>query len=255
MDEIRCREWLQSQGLDCIPRPVALSHRPGWILKPSLGMLLAELSLNCPGLTVVQVGAFDGSTGDPLDSFLRLEPAVRAVLIEPQPIPYAALRTRYSGSGNVTTVNAAITATNGLGTLYVVDDQHPGDPWWCSQIASFSRAHLLRHAASIRNLPDRIRGIDVPTLTPATLMKDYRISRVDALVVDTEGADWEIVQLFLARDILPSIVYFEWRHLETDTIQSAVEILTGLGYRLEFLEADLIAFRSPSSRSTGDSSS
>lgn len=244
MDEQTARKWLQEQGLDSILRPVALSHRPDQILRLTLNMLLAELSLQRSGMTVVQVGAFDGSSGDPLSSFLQLDPTVRAILIEPQPIPFAVLRTRHSGNANITTINAAVAAADGHCTLYVVEGQDPGDPWWAPQIASFSREHLLRHAPSIPHLPHRIRATEVPTLSPATLLRGFQLSRIDALVVDTEGADWQIVQLFLDQNIRPKVIYFEWRHLALETIASAVEILTGLGYRLEFLDADLIALRS-----------
>ena len=244
MDEQTAHQWLREQGLDSILRPVALSHRPDQILRPTLSMLLAELSLQRSGLTVVQVGAFDGSSGDPLNCFLQLAPNVRAILIEPQPIPFAVLKTRHAGNANVTTINAAVAAADGSCTLYVVEGQDPGDPWWSPQIASFSRDHLLRHAPSIPHLPERIRASEVPTLSPATLLREYRLPRIDALVVDTEGADWQIVQLFLDQNIRPKVIYFEWRHLAPETIASAVEILTGLGYRLEFLDVDLIALGS-----------
>ncbi len=228
----------------------AFFRREETLMPPlNLNTLLTELTLGDRHPIVVQIGAFDGCTGDPLVEFLETHKA-RAVLLEPQPAPFAALQARYANRVDVVTVNAAVAATDGRCTLHVVDGTESADPWWCGQIASFSREHLLRHADRIPNLTNRICAIDVATMSPESLMRNYAIPQIDALIVDTEGADWEIVKLFLDRNVIPSVLFFEWRHLDPPTIATAVTRLAELGFQTEFVEADIIAQHIPAIRRT-----
>lgn len=210
--------------------------------QPTLDLLLDQVALLKPIPTIVQVGAFDGSTGDPLCAFLERHRA-QAMLLEPQPVPFATLKAKYSGYTNVVTVNAAVSAHNGTSRLYIVEGTHAEDPWWCDQIASFHKEHLLRHSEGIPNLADRIRAIEVPTVSPETLMQRYGLPHLDALIVDAEGADWQIVQLFLDRGFVPDILFFEWRHLDQQDLAAARSTLTELGYEVEFQSADVVAYR------------
>lgn len=192
--------------------------------------------------TIVQVGAYDGETGDPLSGFLDRHRA-RAILLEPQPTPFAALKAKHAGNRDVITLNAAIADVDGICPLYVVDGMTEHDPWWCGQIASFHRDHLLRHQEGIPNLIDRIRVIDVPTISADTLRRRYALDRVDALIVDAEGSDWQIVRNFLDLGIIPQVLSFEWRHLDQRVLAAACGKLAELEYHVEIEISDLIASR------------
>ena len=240
MQDPECLAWLAARDLDVVSRPVPLSQRTDAILQPSLNMALAELTLRNGRPIVVQIGAHDGNSGDPLVDFLQ-SGRTRAILLEPQPDPFALLQARHAHKTDVICVNAAVAERDGHCPLFVVNGTEAGDPWWCGQIASLSREHLLRHAEWITNLADRIRTIDVSTISPESLLRDYAGDHIDALVVDAEGADWQIVKLFLDRHVRPDVLFFEWRHLDRHTVVTAVKILADLGYRMEFVDADLIA--------------
>ena len=191
---------------------------------------------------VVQIGAYDGITGDPIHEFLQ-ERSVRAILVEPQPIPFAALTDRYAANAQIETVNAAIAAEDGDQPLYILKDSRADDPWWAGQIASFQRNHLLRHAEGIPDLASRVESITVKAMTPQRLMSQYQLKNIHLLVVDAEGADWRLVKLFLDLRVAPNILYFEWKHLPQTEILEMRRVLTELEYRVEFFEADVLAYR------------
>ena len=236
------RSMLRARGWELLRRPPALATRPEAVLLPTLGMLLAEMAVRRENPVVVQVGAFDGTSGDPLTSFLQLRRA-RALLLEPQPNPYSALCTAYVSHDFVTPVNAALGPKDGVDTMYIVEGDRPGDPEWLHQIASFQRDQVLRHARWISDLAERIRPIEVETITTKTLMCRYNVDQVDALVVDAEGFDWEIVKLFLESRVIPDVLFFEHKHLDDSTITQAIERLTDLRFKMDVIGTDLIASR------------
>lgn len=225
-----------------IYRPGELSRRAEAILQPDLTMLLAELTLRSPDPVIVQVGAFDGTTDDPISTFLQHGDA-RSILFEPQPDPFAKLQAKYIDNPRVVAVNAAIAPRDGTYPLFVVDGSNPDDPPWCSQIASMSRDHVLRHANWVPDLANRIRQIDVPAISPRTLMTTYDLERIDALIVDAEGADWDLVKLFLAEGVIPSVLQFEWKHLSGATRSAAIAELADLDFQMAVCGADVIARR------------
>ena len=127
--------------------------------------------------------------------------------------------------------------------MYVVDGAQPGDPQWLHQIASFRQDQVLRHARWVPDLAKRVRPIQVETISPATLKRRYHADRIDALVVDAEGADWEIVSLFLELGCVPDVLFFEHKHLKHSTIAMAIEKLSELKFKMEFVGPDLLAAR------------
>ena len=74
---------------------------------------------------------------------------------------------------------------------------------WCDQICSLSRERLFAQADMGRDLGPKaaalgpiVRTVQVPTLSPADLLRSYVPSAVRYLQVDVEGMDDEIVNAF-----------------------------------------------------------
>src|SRR5947209_5761746 len=103
------KRLLWSRGKDIVSRPAPLARHPEASLELSLGLCLSALYLQRPDLIVVQVGAYDGNSGDPLHRFISRH-QVRGILVEPQPLIFRRLQATYSGRTNLTLVNAAVTA-------------------------------------------------------------------------------------------------------------------------------------------------
>src|SRR5215213_2935797 len=58
--------------------------------------------------SILQVGAYDGVSNDAVHDLIRQYEHVRAVLLEPQPIPFSSLRTRWDATPRVVAVRAAL---------------------------------------------------------------------------------------------------------------------------------------------------
>jgi FkbM family methyltransferase len=224
-----------------VHRPSALTCRQQAQLRVSLPMLLSELYLENPAMSLVQVGALDGLTDDPLGAFLARY-AVRSVLIEPQPHAYERLRNAYAGRPLVEVCNVAIDGVDGRRDLYTVAPG-PGIPAWAEGLASFDKATMLRHSTLIPRLNESIRPIDVDCVTPRTLMNRCGLSGIDALVIDTEGYDMEVLRSFWAAGVRPSVICLEHKHLPRHELEHGLELLIDNGYSAVQLHADVLAKR------------
>jgi FkbM family methyltransferase len=191
-------------------------------------------------VTVVQVGAFDGITNDPILPALRRH-GWRAVLVEPQPRPFAALFDLHRGNPQVQVFNLAVSDSDGSRPLFTLEPQE-GLPPWAQQIASFNRDHLVGQQ---RFLPDgvvaeRLTVLDVETVTFDTLFARAGVDRVDVLQIDTEGFDGEVLRMFDLPARRPRIVNFEHLHLGAADKAGCLDLLSSVGYALTTSHWDIL---------------
>ncbi len=182
--------------------------------------------------TVLQVGAFDGSANDPVESSIRAL-GWRAVLVEPQPAPFSVLQTRYEGNPAVQVFNVAIGDIDGTRPFYMLSPTEDLG-WWASQIASFDRNHLesFQKWAPGVDFSERITEIDVPTWTFETLLDRSHTDRVDVLQIDAEGYDFELLRAFDVPKRQPLVIQYEHKHLSKADRDAALAILVDCGYRI-----------------------
>ncbi len=78
-------------------------------------------------------------------------------------------------------------------------------------------------------------------------MKRHQIQRVDLLVIDTEGFDYEAIRLALQNGLpnLPRLIRYEHLHLSTADRRKCSELLAQHDYRLHRDGVDTIAYRPP----------
>ena len=100
-------------------------------------------------LFVLQVGANDGVSGDPLYSTIR-ENAWVGLFVEPVPSVFERLRENYADQPGLAFENAAIAEADGEATIYTVADG-PQDRRALDTIASLDEGALLRNR---RTIPD-----------------------------------------------------------------------------------------------------
>jgi FkbM family methyltransferase len=183
-------------------------------------------------ITAVQIGANDGQAGDPLRDLIFSQP-ITTLLVEPVPSAFAALKENYSGIPGILFENAAIASHDGQMRLYVPD----GAEGFSSRQASMSREHLVRHGVPA----SKIREIHVPCLTLSTLMTRHSLDRIDILVTDVEGYDYEIVAACFREGISPHLLYFEHAHLNRDHRRRAREVLGCNDYKFIEGPSDTLA--------------
>jgi FkbM family methyltransferase len=183
-------------------------------------------------ITVLQVGAYDGRTNDPVESSIRAF-GWRGVLVEPQPTPFAALKRHYEDNPLVQVFNVAIGESDGTRPLYTIEPA-ADLPEWTRQIASFNRSHLDTQQKQLTgiDLQARIKVLDVTTWSFDTLLDRSQTAHVDILQLDAEGFDFSLLKLFDVPRRKPTIINYEHQHLSRTDRDTAAELLVACGYRL-----------------------
>ena len=191
----------------------------------------------------MQLGAFDGVSGDPI--FPRITRwKMEGVLIEPQEDAVQALKHNYSSlCGHFVFINAAIAEKDGPMVLYRIIPGSKG-PEWMYQLASIHKNILMHHRYAIPNLEDIIQRTYVPGLTFDSVFSIIGRKTVDWLQIDCEGADAELLKLFDIKRRRPMIVSFEHKHLTRGEYERSIGLLKSLGYKVGLScdsESDTIA--------------
>src|ERR1700751_3957457 len=75
----------------------------------------------CSNPIVVEVGANDGKTGDPIFHLIRPNAESKALLIEPVPYLFERLQRNYSDLPGCILANVAIAAVSGSASIYHID--------------------------------------------------------------------------------------------------------------------------------------
>ncbi|WP_263353007.1 FkbM family methyltransferase [Acidicapsa acidisoli] len=218
------REWM-----DQTPYEFEVRRRlPSVTLKP-LDLILASYNSRGEKSTILQIGACDGVTNDPIYHHVA-KGMTRAILVEPNPYSFARLQHTYAGLPNVTLIQSAIGYQNGEAYLYRVKrtDISDSDADLTLQIASFSRKHLEAHGTK----PYEIERIIVPCRSLSSLVTELGLSNIDLLQIDAEGFDADVVRMALKLPIPPVCIHFEHTHLTSANRRPLFNLLTANGYLL-----------------------
>lgn len=191
--------------------------------------------------TLIQVGANDGVSHDPVEAMIRRDSLI-AVRVEPLPEPFARLQAHHAGDPSVTTVQAAIDATDGTRTIWRVRAKD-GPSSKLSSISSFDRRIVEKHYDRYRRHGGVVVEETVQALSPRSLLDNHfpKELGVDVLQVDTEGHDATIVCAFLDADITPRVVNFEHNNLTGEADRRCCSMLRSRGYRLARYGRDTVA--------------
>lgn len=204
-----------------------ISNARKYLPKPTVEnveLVARLLSLTDKEVTLVQVGACDGITSDSVYPYIK-SGRIRGYLIEPSRVNFAKLNEFYSGTKNATLIHAAIADTNQSRILYTIKNEGRWkDNGWARQLASFYKEHLLRHG--IRD--NEIQAEQTVCLTLRTVIENYRIQKIDILLIDTEGYDGEIVKMALKEGINPPFIVFENAQLVQNYSQDQLDALYAL---------------------------
>lgn len=186
-----------------------------------------------PRAVFVEIGSNDGAQHDHLRPFILGRPW-SGVMVEPVPYVFDRLRENYGRLDRVALENVAVAERDGARPFYHLVDASPEErralPSWYDGIGSFSRAAVLGHARHIPDIEDRLVCTPVPTLTFESLCEKHGLDRVDLLLVDTEGHDWEIVRRIDFSVRRPRVLVYEHFHLSPGDRRDCLAHLRGLGY-------------------------
>lgn len=196
--------------------------------------LLRALARHQPDAFFVQVGANDGQMMDPLRKQV-LKSRWRGLLIEPVPQLFEQLSRNYAAAGSrVRPVNVAVAAQEGRLPFYHLraHPDLPPLPSWAQGLGSFRRDVILSHRNRLPDLDRYLTEIAVPSLTWTGLCEHYEVERIDLLVTDTEGYDFEIIRQIDFTRWRPALIVYEHHHFTPQTRADCQALLHAQGYRL-----------------------
>ncbi|MDF1720661.1 MAG: hypothetical protein P1U65_08300 [Minwuia sp.] len=206
-------------------------------------------------VSLVQVGANDGATNDPVGTLLLARPDQfsAALLIEPQGPAYGRLSARYADVPHIHCLHAAIDREPGERPLYTLDRDAASRRLGrtvSDGVASFDRGHLVwilrtyDPAISDADMDALITATPVPVMPLTDALAQAGIAPPPTIMlIDTEGYDGEIIRMMAEADIWPNLIQYEHKHLQPNERTHISRLLLGQGYRLRADHADAWGWR------------
>jgi FkbM family methyltransferase len=196
--------------------------------------LLRAFAAAHPEAFFVEIGSNDGEQHDHLRPQI-LARGWRGIMVEPVPHVFARLRRNYGAlADRVALENVAVAGHDGTMPFFYPappgPDELAGLPDWYDGIGSLSREAVLAHAHRIPDIAARLVEAEVPCLTYRSLLERHRVARVDLVVIDTEGSDWDIVRTLPLDADRPRLLVYEHFHLRSEDRRACLAHVRAAGY-------------------------
>lgn len=81
----------------------------------------------------------------------------------------------------------------------------------------------------------------IKTTTLDSLINKYNLKKIDLLMIDTEGYDFEIIKSIPFDKVKPLVIVFEHSHFSENTVKDCYEFLKNKSYTLQKTASDTIA--------------
>ena len=178
--------------------------------------LLAAFADCHPSPFFIEIGSNDGEQHDHLRPFI-LARGWNGIMVEPVPYVFERLSRNYGSVPGVILERAAVADRDGRVPFYYLvdapDDERRHLPDWYDGIGSLSKEAVLGHVKHIPDIERRLVREEVAALTFDSLCEKHGVGRVDLLVIDTEGYDWELLQSIDFARWRPELLIYEHFHL------------------------------------------
>lgn len=202
--------------------------------------VLEVFYLAYPKINILQIGANDGITDDPIYRFVTTHSGIGSVvLVEPQQELIDKLRANYLGRDNVTVLNCAIDGERDERALYRIKPEY----WFAykgitgSGVSSFRKDYLLRKAKLLprhiySEAEEAIESIQVPCCKIDDLVGHLDDSGQMVLQVDTEGHDDNVIYTLDLGKKCPVAINYEYNHLSSARLEHLHKHLARHGYKI-----------------------
>ena len=222
---------------------------------------LQQLHRKLGGAVVCQIGANDGRSNDPIHPFIRANPEISGVLVEPQPEAFEKLQATYPAAvyPNLHLANVAVHPEDAEIAMYRIEPSFT--PTFrtlykptanASGITSLDSDHVRQFLKKIApnyfassDVDACIEKILVPAMSIAQLKLHYAAPRFDIVQIDAEGFDAVLVGMILdaSGEALPYLINFEEKHIKSAKRDAISARLRGMGYALHRHRGDMCALR------------
>lgn len=201
-------------------------------------LIALATSLKGSALKILQIGAYDGKSFDPVYEVTSVSEA-EIILVEANPDAIPRLETNYPNRDGVEIVHGAVIPGSKKQTveLFKFSDEAVKTYPEFGGTSSILETHLFRafernqhrfpNGTTAKSL---IESDTVPVISPASLVESHRLADVDILIVDVEGMDWPVVRGFLEAGCDPAALFYESRFMGIAEMESALAFLRDRGY-------------------------
>lgn len=205
--------------------------------------LLEGLALNYDQrIKIIQIGANDGQTKDPIYNFVRNNfDSTSILLIEPISNVLEKLINNYSFHNHATFVNSAVSSKNESFELFMISEelQEPYkhktgvDPSLCS---SRYKDYVTNHICQIFKIKrdeaeKEIISISVESKTLNTILENVSFpEQIDVLQIDANGCDDNIIYSANINKLSPKIINFDCLFFDKSQLDKVCHYLSRLGY-------------------------
>ncbi len=240
LKRLRAGPWLAAgspRAERLAPARLALGfHRDG------VERLLHALAHTGRPVRFVQVGACDGEVGDPLHYFVRRS-GWTGILVEPVGYLFEQLVVNYAGCTGLVFERAALSRECGTDEFHYLRAGAGDDrlPELYKTVGSLSVENILKHEELIPDARERLASETVPILTLDALLRKHDVTRLELLVIDAEGHDFEVIEGLDLSRVRPELLVYERRHLSEGDDRSCRAALEAHGYRVVALRRDALA--------------
>lgn len=185
----------------------------------------------------VQVGANDGLRGDPIAD-LVCDRNWNGILVEPQPEAFMRLRENHRAPGLVFE-NVAIGQRAGTLELYRL---RASDGRLYDDLTTCDPERLMR-AKALFGFEGDIEKIEVPIMPLTAILDRHDCRKLDVLIVDTEGMDYEVLASLDMSQFAPAIIQCEFIHLGENELKECLKLFSDNDYSFAISYRDMIAYR------------
>ncbi|MGR9106452.1 MAG: FkbM family methyltransferase [Gammaproteobacteria bacterium] len=192
-------------------------------------------------LFFVQIGANDGVIYDPIYPFVQ-QAGWRGVLVEPVGIYFERLKENYRSNDRLIFENVAISNRREVREFYRVRENLPDLPEWCNGLGTFNLNVLLTHKWAVPDLERYVIREKVECISFQDLVDKHGIHKIDLLLVDTEGYDYEILKQIDFENMPPTILLYEHQYIEKHDRRSFEKMLKARGYCLSWHFGNTLAY-------------
>jgi FkbM family methyltransferase len=208
-----------------------------------LGQLILEDQRKKAGdeFFFVQVGACDGVSFDFLYDFVVAH-QLRGIAVEPLPDLYRELKVNYAAHPSVLPLNVGLHRTAKEMKMYRISSEAKDLPSWVKGIASMDPEHH-----KLYNVPsEHVITETVPCISWEEFVSQNRITRIDYLQLDTEGYDYEILEMLDFTRLRPAVIKFEHdvptRHMNAKLLANCISRFIEHDYHVLTMPHDAIAY-------------
>lgn len=178
---------------------------------------------------VLQVGAMDGKTFDPVHEFIRRF-RWGGLLVEPIREHFEQLRQTYSDNPRISFANVAIAGHCGKVEMNRVPAEHVREgsvPRWGLGVASL---YADRNALAFDEVRPFIVREMVDCVTLPELLRSHGVQRVDVMQVDAEGFDYQVLRQLDFSVYRPKVINIEIVNMPKAERTACKRILDSAGY-------------------------